>query len=115
MIKNPRVGVMMELVIVFLSTIIAVSIFSFILKRWMNDEKIDKGIEICYWKLSYRRKFIRTLWLIPIEILLVFCFHITFHSTIWTFLVAVGFVIMLLIQAVYNYKKWKKEDEKNKY
>lgn len=115
MIKNPRGGVMMELVIVFLSTIIAVSIFSFILKRWMSDEKIDKGIEICYWKLSYRRKFIRTLWLIPIEILLVFCFHITFHSTIWTFLVAVGFVIMLLIQAVYNYKKWKKEDEKNKY
>lgn len=101
----------MELVIVMLSTIIAVSIFAFILKRWMNDEKIDKGIEICYWKLSYRRKFIRTLWLIPIEILLVFCFHIAFQSTIWTFLVAVGFVMMLLVQAVYNYKKWKKEDD----
>ena len=105
----------MELVIVMLSTIIAVSIFDFILKRWMNDEKIDKGIEICYWKLSYRRKFIRTLWLIPIEILLVFCFHTAFQSTIWTFLVAVGFVMMLLVQAVYNYKQWKKEDEKNEY
>ena len=81
----------MELVIVFFSTIIAVSIFSFILKRWMNDEKIDKGIEI----------------------LLVFCFYITFQSTIWTFLVTTGFAITLLIQAVYNYKKWKKEDEKN--
>ena len=28
-------------------------------------DKVDKGFELIYWKLSYRRKFIRTLWLIP--------------------------------------------------
>lgn len=27
-------------------------------------DKVDKGFELIYWKLSYRRKFIRTLWLV---------------------------------------------------
>ena len=30
-----------------------------------NMNKVDKGFELVYWKLSYRRKFIRTLWMIP--------------------------------------------------
>ena len=32
-------------------------------KKWEKHEKVDKGIELCYWKLSYRRKLIRTLWM----------------------------------------------------
>ena len=34
---------------------------------WKGDymNKVDKGFELVYWKLSYRRKFIRTLWTIP--------------------------------------------------
>ncbi len=99
------------LVIILLSVIIAMSISSLILNQLKECEKSDTGIEICYWKLSYRRKFIRTLWLIPIGIILVFCFYITFQSTIWTFLVAAGFTIMLLVQAMYNYKKWKTTTE----
>lgn len=79
-------------------------------KKWEKYEKVDKGIELCYWKLSYRRKLIRTLWMIPIAIFIVLCFYITFWSTIWTFLVAVAFAIMLLVQAIYNYKQWKKEE-----
>lgn len=30
-----------------------------------NMNKVDKGFELVYWELSYRRKFIRTLWMIP--------------------------------------------------
>ena len=29
----------------------------------MNKEKVDKGFELIYYRLSYRRRFIRTLWL----------------------------------------------------
>ena len=34
----------------------------------MKKEKVDKDFELLYENLSYRRKFIRTLWLIPIGI-----------------------------------------------
>ena len=97
-------------VIVFFLGIITISILVSISKRWEMHEKVDKGISVCCWKLSYRRKFIRTLWLIPIGIFVIFCFYIKLQSAIWTSLVAVAFAIMLLVQAIYNYKKWKKEE-----
>lgn len=78
-------------------------------KRWGMGEKVDKGIAFCYWKLSCRRKFIRTLWMIPIEFVVLICFHNTFQSNLWTGLAATAMAILLLIQAVYNYKKWKNE------
>ena len=34
----------------------------------MKKDKVDKGFELLYDNLSYRRKFIRTIWLIPIGI-----------------------------------------------
>ncbi len=74
---------------------------------WKHYEKVDKGIELCYWKLSYRRKFIRTLWMFPIAGILVICFHKTFQSKIWICVVTTIILIMLLIQSIYNYKKWK--------
>ncbi len=72
-------------------------------------DKVDKGFELIYWKLSYRRKFIRTLWMIPIAIVIIFYFHTTFQSILQTCLVATLLAIMLLIQAIYNYRKWKNE------
>ena len=81
----------------------------FMTKRWGMGEKVDKGIAFCYWKLSYRRKFIRTLWMIPIAIVIIFYFHTTFQSFLQTCLVATLLAIMLLIQAIYNYRKWKNE------
>jgi hypothetical protein len=34
------------------------------------SDKTDKGFELSYWKLSYRRKFVRTLWGAPAVLLL---------------------------------------------
>ncbi len=34
----------------------------------MKKDKVDKGFELFYNNLSYRRRLIRTLWLFPIEI-----------------------------------------------
>ena len=48
------------------STIIFIHLL--VLRKWGMSEKVDKGIMMWYGKLSYRRKFIRTLWIIPIDI-----------------------------------------------
>ncbi|WP_248484042.1 hypothetical protein [Tepidibacter aestuarii] len=64
--------------------------------------KVDAGFELCYWNLSYRRKFIRTLWCLPFLFLLVpIC-----PNTVIAFC-----CILFIIQAIYNYKKWKSEEK----
>lgn len=78
-------------------------------KKFDTEEKVDKGIELFYWKLSYRRKFIRTIWMLPIFAILIILRHITFQSSVQTFAIVVLIFILLLAQAVYNYKKWKNE------
>ena len=60
-------------------------------------------------KLSYRRKFIRTLWMIPIAIVIIFIFILHSIHPSDMLLVATLLAIMLLIQAIYNYRKWKNE------
>ena len=59
------------------------------IRRSGEKEKIDKGFSFSYWRLSYRRKFIRTLWFIPLAVLVI--------------------LAVILTQAIYNYKKWKEE------
>ena len=52
----------MELILILFPGIIAIITSALMSKKWEKHEKVDKGIELCYWKLSYRRKLIRTLW-----------------------------------------------------
>ena len=56
--------------IMIISMIIGLSLSFFLARRYDMSEKVDKGIEVCYWKLSYRRKLIRTLWMIPVWIMI---------------------------------------------
>ena len=58
-------GECMEAVFFVIIVVISMGMSSFLAKRYDMSQKVDKGIELCYWKLSYRRKFIRTLWIIP--------------------------------------------------
>lgn len=81
----------------------------FISKRYEMSEKVDRGIEICYWKLSYRRKFIRTLWLILIGIIIIVGFYKEFDINIFTGIIEIVIFSVILMQAFYNYKKWKNE------
>lgn len=71
--------------------------------------KIDKGFELNYWKLTYRRKLIRTLWTIPFTVLAsVYICHNA--KTIFTKAVLIlFFVIIGAIQIIYNYKQYLKE------
>lgn len=69
--------------------------------------KKDKGFEICFSNLSYRRKFIRILWTSPFILLVVLLDSIYFKSTIITVALLILVVLVTLIQAIYLYKKWK--------
>jgi len=80
------------------------------LKKNCNDEKIDIGFELVYWNLSYRRKFIRSLWITPFLIFVIILGWVTWESA----LVAAIFTILglgiLITQVIYNYKRWKDTD-----
>jgi len=73
------------------------------------SEKIDKGFCLQYSKLSYRRKFIRTLWMIPGIgfMFLIPASYVLFgmQRNIWIVLA----VLTTIVQAVFTYKKWKEE------
>ena len=85
---------------------------------WKGDymNKVDKGFELVYWKLSYRRKFIRTLWMIPWAIVSLIFIQIEGknykYTILYTILAGIIYLVILPIQAIYNYKKWMKEEMK---
>ena len=89
----------------FISLIISL----FLEKLFRNGEKIDRGFVFCFWNLSCRRKFIRTLCMLPFLVIVIFYLHFTFKSYLLTGIIGVILSIIFIIQAVYYYKKWKVE------
>ena len=79
------------------------------MKEYQNVQRIDRGFELVYWKLSYRRKFLRTLWMSPFILLAVISTYIAWHSNAISISVAFVLTVVEIVQAVYNYKKWKDE------
>lgn len=98
---------MVQSLVIFL--VVQVICIFFFTRRYAMSEKVDKGIQFCYWKLSYRRKLIRTIWMIPLNGLVLILFYRTFRSPILTWMFGVWMFLMFAIQLAYNYKKWKKE------
>lgn len=100
------------LLIFLLISIIVSLIISLLLEKLLkNREKIDEGFAFCFWKLSYRRKFIRTLWMLPFLIIVIFYLHITFKSYLLTDIIGTILSTIFILQAVYYYKKWKMEKQ----
>ena len=71
---------MAEVVLIVFPIFIIVVISLLMSKKWDMSEKVDKGIMVCYWKLSYRRKFIRTLCFIPVSVIIIIEFYKEFQS-----------------------------------
>ncbi len=69
---------------------------------------VDSGFHFLYWGLSYRRKFVRTLWLLSLSpILLLFPKVSVGHIQLGP----VGFISTLVVgvaQLIYTYAMWKK-------
>jgi len=96
------------LVFLVIITIIITSIFSIL---FMHKNKIDKGFAINYYKLSYRRKMIRTLTSFPLFIvafILIFIYTETNSAVLTTFGVII--LCLFLLQLLYNYINWKKKE-----
>ena len=70
----------------------------------------DEGNQVVYWKLSYRRKFIRTLWLIPFIILVLIALFVILDNPA----LVVGYAVLMIIatglQLLYTYRRWKREE-----
>ena len=101
---------MLLLITIFpaMALLLMIIVFSFMFK---NAEKKDKGFEIIYFKLSYRRKFFRTLISLPLLLLLPLIFY---FETIWSFKVKIIIVtisiLIFAIQLLYNFYMWKKNE-----
>lgn len=76
--------------------------------RKLADGKVDKGFELIYTNLSYRRKFIRTLWMAPLFLLCWVLIPKPLSSeSIW---LTVGFAILFVVQALHNWVMWNKHE-----
>lgn len=84
-----------------------------------NAEKVDKGFELFYAKLSWRRKFIRTLWFLPFTVLCLvyiweraFRFGAEYPLVRNIALISTPLIVGIWIwQAVHTYRKWKAEEQ----
>ena len=75
-----------------------------------NDEKIDKGFELVYLNLSYRRKFIRSLRTIPFLIFTIILGWIVWKSVLVAAIFTISGVGIGITTLIYNYKKCKNID-----
>lgn len=62
-----------------------------------------------YWKLNYRKKFIRTLWMIPVVIFLSVQLFVLDIQTNFSVFLLVLLIVTLIVQLIYTYFKWKSE------
>lgn len=82
---------------------------SFIFRK---KEKTDKGFVMLYYKLSYRRKFIRDIWTLPIAFLILFiAFRIANIQPVTEIVVYIIAVIGVGTQIIYHYVMWKRHEK----
>ena len=72
--------------------------------------KVDKGFHLNYWKLSYRRKFIRNLWMLPLIIEITRIFITRGDSTLTCRIIPIILLVSSIFELIYNYLKWKKTE-----
>ncbi len=78
------------------------------------SDKIDKGFCLNYWRLSYRRKLLRILWMSPLTFLFFFLpADYTFLGLKRNLFIVCLFALWGL-QALYTYHMWKKKEAPNK-
>lgn len=72
-------------------------------------DKVDKGFELFYSRLSNRRKFIRTMWMIPWEIATLIGLQLVGKNYVYTLIAGILCTSVLAFQAIETYKKWMDE------
>lgn len=123
-VKNIASAMLYGLIVAYINYILLDSLISAIIlfitmffvilfleiKDHKAEEKKDKGFALPYWKLSYRRRFFRTLWFVPILVAAIIFMFLLQAITLWE---AISITVILTAsfigQIVYNYKKYKAE------
>ncbi len=70
-------------------------------------KKNNDDFKLNYWKLSYRQKFIRTLWTSPFIAVIIYVLSKSFDTTEETIILSSLLVIVYITQLIYTYIKWK--------
>lgn len=101
----------LDFLIDYVFILILVLITTLVLSMYYRKKpKVDKGFKFAYHGLSYRRKFLRDLYSIPICIIaLAIIYWVEGFTNLFIFF-TLFFIILSGIQTSYNYIKWKKED-----
>ena len=102
----------LDFLIEYAFILILVLITTLVLSMYYRKKpKVDKGFKFAYHALSYRRKFLHTIYSIPIYIIsLVIIFWVEGFTNFFIFF-TLFFIILFGIQTSYNYIKWKKEED----
>lgn len=76
-----------------------------------KKDKVDQGFVFAYHKLSYRRKMMRTLWSLPLILLV----HIQINLFVnlqnyENLIIFILFLSVFLLQLSYNFYRWRKDE-----
>lgn len=100
---------LLPIIVIILITLFVEIIFWAIYK---NEPKVDKGFVFPYYKLTYRRRMVRTFWSAAVVIV---CLIIIYQSAVWSTNVYIIFSSICIIgvagQFFYNFYKWKKYEQ----
>ena len=80
-------------------------------RYYRNKPKVDKGVKFVYFGLSYRRKFWRTIYLIPLILFLIVLLYFLRGVDALFIGYVIFVVIIFIVQAYYNYVKWQEEEK----
>ena len=85
----------------------AMAAAAFMGRQMDKGERIDQGFAFCFWNLSYRRRFLRTVYTIPLGVIAVIWIHMTYQDPAFTCALGLLLAAAGAVQALYYYKKWK--------
>ncbi|WP_335871819.1 hypothetical protein [Bacillus sp. 2205SS5-2] len=79
-----------------------------------GKEKVDKGFVMNFFKLTHRKKMIRTIYTLPINII---CLAIIYNLIDIRLSLIISLIVFIqlawFLQLIYHYKMWKKEEKVN--
>ncbi|MFS0749818.1 hypothetical protein [Oceanobacillus sp. 1P07AA] len=103
----------MSILLYFITPFIIATIIHFIMhEKYKHTEKVDKGFVLIYHKLTYRRKMFRSLWNIPIFILVyIGVYWVTDLTPTEYTVLGVMFILLCLLDFLYNIVKWRKHEK----
>ncbi|MBB6513800.1 fatty acid desaturase [Gracilibacillus halotolerans] len=87
-----------------------------LLRFFRKKKKVDKGFNLIYYKLSYRRRMIRSFTTLPVAIVAVIIIYLyTEWSTITYVFLGLLFLLLFSIEVLYNYIKWQQNEKNSTY